>query len=224
MKTVALIPARAGSRGLPGKNVRDFLGKPLMAWAIEVGLETCDQTFVSTENDWIAKRAKQCGAKVIKRRRGLAQDKTPMLAVVQHALEELPIIAPDVVVLLQPTQPLRTAEHVRRALDMLKDESLDSVVSVVEVPAHFSPDYVMRIEEGQLLPWSNGNLIRRQDARTVYSRDGTVYAVRSEVVKAGSLYGKKCAPMLMHGMESCNIDDAEDWCRAERMMRERPDG
>lgn len=218
MKTLALVPARSGSKGVPGKNTRDFCGRPLMAWAIQIGRLTCDETYVSTDDPNIGLLASQYGAKVIVRPAELATDEAPMLPVIQHALAALEgTFDPDVVVLLQPTQPLRTAEHVRRAMTLLTDD-WDSVVSVVE---SVSPDLISMIYAGRLILPSE--VTRRQDARPGYVRDGTVYVIRREAIDEGTLYGD-CRAMVIPAGESVNIDTEEDWRQAERMAQEMVNG
>ena len=211
MKTLALVPARSGSKGIPGKNTRLFAGKPLLAWAVEVGRQTCDATYVTTDDPNIGLFAAQFGASTIVRPVELATDDAPMLPVIQHALG---MLACDVVVLLQPTQPLRTMAHVRLALEMLTDD-WDSVVSVVQIPAHYSPDYAVMVH-GERLFVPPGPT-RRQDARLAYSRDGTVYVVRRETIEAGEMYGDSRA-FVIPAEESVNLDTEDDWQRAEQMV------
>jgi len=226
MRTLALIPARSGSKGIPNKNFRDFCGKPLWVWAYEAGKKTCEDVRVSSDTT----ESKGMGWEVgLLRPKSLCQDDTPMLSVIQHALSIFPYShceKPDVVVLLQPTQPLRQPKHVLAALQLLEETGADSVVSVVEIPAHHSPDYAMEIAGGRLFPltWWKKELTRRQDARWAYSRDGTVYVTRREVIEGGSLYGDDCCPLIIPHSESCNIDTEEDWRRAEAMMKERING
>lgn len=223
MKTLALVPARSGSKGIPGKNTRDFCGKPLLAWAVEIGKATCSRTFVTTDEASIGFIGAQHGAGVILRPKALATDEAPMLPVVQDALPQLLPWEPDVVVLLQPTQPLRTAQHVQQALWRLETSHADSVVSIVEIPAHYTPDFAMKIEDGCLLSFLGENPTRRQDCRSAYSRDGTCYAVRREVILAGSLYGADCCPFIIPHSESVNLDTEEDWERAEAMKERLSD-
>jgi CMP-N-acetylneuraminic acid synthetase len=146
-----------------------------------------------------------------------------MLAVVQDALQQLAPRTPDAVVLLQPTQPLRRPEHVHAALRLLEETGADSVASVVRIPPHYSPDYAMTVKEGRLMPFLAGReRTRRQDTRPAYSRDGTVYVMRREVILGGSLYGN-CQPLLIPHSESVNLDTEDDWQRAEE-MKERSHG
>ena len=227
MKTLALVPARSGSRGIPNKNTRDLCGMALWEWACGIGLETCDWTALSSDLSTLnATWLWGPRAVFLRRPSRLARDDTPMLSVVQHALGCLKEHRFEVVVLLQPTQPLRQPKHVLAALQLLEETGADSVVSVVEIPAHHSPDYAMEIAGGRLFPltWWKKELTRRQDARWAYSRDGTVYVTRREVIEGGSLYGDDCCPLIIPHSESCNIDTEEDWRRAEAMMKERING
>lgn len=226
MRTLALIPARAGSKGIKNKNLRDFNGRPLVAWAIAVGRVVADDTIVSTDSDEIAAMAARCGAGILQRPSFLATDEASMFDVVLHATMEIPV--GDVILLLQPTQPLRTSEHVRAAKKLLTETGADSVVSVVEIPAHYSPDYAVSIGTRggkECLFWSaeapwgmDCGPKRRQDARKAYSRDGTVYAIRRKTIENGSLYGNHCVPLIIPSHESVNLDTEEDWQRAEAMV------
>ena len=218
MKTLAIVPARAGSVGLPGKNYRDFMGKPLAAWAIEVGKAVCAKVCVTSDDPKVLEVAEGYGVQALNRPKELAQDTTPMVDVLKHALacQAEPF---DAVVLLQPTQPLRTPDHVRQAIWVLTlKKDVDSVVSVVEIPAHMSPDYACKVENDLVSLVLPGALTRRQDCRQAYYRDGTVYAMRSALLKRGKMYGR-AAPLLIKASESCTIDTAEDWKRAEEMWR-----
>jgi CMP-N,N'-diacetyllegionaminic acid synthase len=119
MEVVGLIPAREGSKGIPRKNLAPLAGKPLLAWTIEAAQEstTVTRTVVSTDWEEAAELARQVGAEVLGRPPDLAADETPMLDVVRHALAELG--GCDALVLLQPTSPLRRAEHVDAAVRLL---------------------------------------------------------------------------------------------------------
>jgi CMP-N-acetylneuraminic acid synthetase len=118
----------------------------------------------------------------------------------------------DIVVLLQPTSPLRRAEHIDTAIDWLQRTAADSVVSVVEVPHQFNPLSVMRIEEGLLKPFlDRPTVTRRQDKPKVFARNGpAVLAVRASVVASGSLYGERSWPLGMSAEDSLDIDTPSD--------------
>ena len=227
---LGFIAARGGSKGVPGKNLKRLAGRPLIAYAIEVGRESgvLDRLILSTDAPEIADVGRQYGAEVpFMRPHRLATDDAPMVAVVEHALDWLENTdgwSPESVVLLQPTSPLRRPDHVTGALRLLWETGADAVVSVVPVPEHFSPDYVMKIEQGRLVSFlpEAAHISRRQDARQAYSRDGTVYAFRREAFRrTGTMYGDDCRPFLIDPGESVNIDTVEDWAAAERALRRR---
>jgi len=217
MKTLAIIPARAGSKGVPGKNKRMFCGKPLVAWAIEVGKRTCTRVCVTSDDPEVLEIAKGLGVQALLRPAELAKDDTPMLPVLQHALAKQWRHF-DPVVLLQPTSPLRTDGQVKSALMMLAAGS-DSVASVVPIPAHMAPDYAVRLVGGLL---TVPKVTRRQDCAQAYYLDGTVYAMRTSILKQGDLYGL-CLPLVLSESESCTIDTEADWDRAEQLWRARND-
>ena len=219
MKTLAVIPARQGSRGLPGKNKRDFYGKPLVQWALECGKRTCDRVCVTTDDPDIKRLGEALDVEVIDRPDDLAADDTPMLDVLRHVLAWMePRRTPDVVVLLQPTQPLRTDVHVQLALSLLASRDVDSVVSVVPIPAHMAPDFAWWITGRLLQSVTCHQVTRRQDCRPAYYRDGTVYAIKSEILTRGMMYGR-ALPLVLSAAESATIDDESDWARAEQIWR-----
>jgi CMP-N-acetylneuraminic acid synthetase len=179
---------------------------------------------LSTDDPGIAGVGRAAGLEVpFVRPSELAQDDTPMLPVITHAVEALERDGwpADIIVLLQPTSPLRTPAHIRRSVEMLQETGADSVVSVVEVPRHLSPDYVMRLDEGRLVPFlpTGHGVTRRQDARPAFVRDGTVYTFwRRTLARHGSLYGADCRAMLVPASESLTIDGPQDWAEAERRL------
>lgn len=219
---LALIPARSGSKGIPGKNVKILDGKPLLAHAIECArrVSAIDRVVVSTESENVAETAREWGAEVpFLRPAHLAEDTTPMLDVVIHALETLAAEgwAADVIALLQPTAPFRRPEDLAAALAVLEaDPEADSIVAVEPVPDHFSPYYVMKVEQGRLLPFIQGGakVTRRQDAPRVYSRNGQFYLARADRVLAfRSLYGR-VSRAFVTGHAAVNLDNPGDWLQA----------
>jgi len=229
LRVLGLVPARGGSKGVPGKNVRPLAGHTLLEYTARAARESgvLDRIILSTDSPEIAEAGRRAGLEVpFIRPAALAADDTPMLPVVQHALTEVSQDgwSPDIIVLLQPTSPLRRPDHIRDAVSMLRDTSADSVVTVVEVPRHLSPDYVMRIEGGHLKPFlpDGSRVTRRQDARPAYSRDGTVYAFRrSTIERTGGIYGDDCRPLLIDACDSLSIDSPADWDEAERLLTRR---
>ena len=158
------------------------------------------RTIVSTDDERIAECAKSLGLDVpFMRPSSLAAHAAPMLPVLQHAIDRLKAdgFAADIVVLLQPTSPLRRGEHIDAAVDLLERSGAESVVSVVEVPHQFNPTSVMRIEEGLLKPFLDApTATSRQDKPRVYARNGpAVLATRVQVIKEGSLYGRQSWPL-----------------------------
>jgi CMP-N-acetylneuraminic acid synthetase len=223
---LALVPARGGSKGIPGKNVRPLAGHSLLYYAAQAAAASgvVDRMILSTDSTEIAAEGRRAGLEVpFVRPAVLAQDDTPMLPVIEHAVSELSATGwePEIVVLLQPTSPLRTGAHVREAVQMLRETGADSVVTVVEVPRHLSPDYVMRIDDGVLKPFlpEGARVARRQDARPAYSREGTVYACwRRTIDRFGNIYGDNCRPLVIDASQSVSIDSPADWDAAERLL------
>lgn len=227
-KILGIIPARGGSKGIPGKNIRLLNGKPLIYYTVEAARasELIDRLILTTDSPEIAEIGKSLGVDVpFLRPSELAQDDTPMMPVLEHAIRHVESGGwqPEIIVLLQPTAPLRRAEHIRLAVNMLNESKCDSVISVVEVPRHYVPDFVLKIEEGKLKPFLDAPLVtRRQDARPAFSRDGTIYAFwRDMFFEKHTIYGDDCRPILIPDHESCNLDTMMDWKEAEKMLRER---
>ena len=212
MEVLGLIPARGGSRG---KNLWLLDGKPLLLWTIEAARAstTLTRLVVSTDSDDVAALAAEHGVEVLERPAELARDETPTRDVLDHALQELGSC--DVLVLLQPTSPLRRAEHVDGAVRTLVEGDADSVVSVVEVPHQFRPVSLMALEDGRLVPLVPDAPTRREDKPVVYARNGpAVLAVRPERLGAG-LYGRDCRPYLMDPRDSVDVDEPSDLRLAE---------
>lgn len=209
MEVVGLIPAREGSKGIPRKNLAAVAGKPLLTWTIETARDstTVTRTVVSTDWDEAATLAREVGAEVLGRPPELAADDTPMLDVVRHAIAELG--GCDVLVVLQPTSPLRRPEHVDEAVRLLLESGADSVLSVVEVPHQFRPGKLMAIEDGRLLRlgWDPPD---RHGGTTLYARNGpAVLALRPERL-GDDLYGGDCRPYVMDAADSVDVDGPGD--------------
>jgi CMP-N-acetylneuraminic acid synthetase len=172
MKILGVITARGGSKSIPRKNIKELAGKPLVVWTIEAARDAgvFDRIIISTDDQEIDDVAKGYGVEVpFLRPAELAKDNTPHLPVMQHAvawLKEQEGYEPDFVAILQPTAPLRQAFHLREAVDLLKRTGADSVVSMVEIPGHFSPHWAVTVDEqglGTLLV--SGDPIRKRIPR-----------------------------------------------------------
>ncbi|HXE80912.1 MAG TPA: acylneuraminate cytidylyltransferase family protein [Vicinamibacterales bacterium] len=217
MNVLGVVPARGGSKGIPRKNLAILAGRPLLAYTADAARASCQlsRTVVSTDDPEIAEAARALGLEVpFVRPADLAADSTPMAPVLQHAVDTLAAggFRADIVVLLQPTSPLRRAAHIDAAVDLLTSSGADTVVSVVEVPHQFNPVSVMRLENGRLVPFLSGPaLLRRQDKPRVFARNGpAVLAVRVSVLERGSLYGDDVRPLMMAPEESVDIDTPAD--------------
>ena len=180
------------------------------------------KVLLSTDDDAIADVGRALGLDVpFLRPPALAQDDTPMLPVLQHALTALRGDGFDTVVLLQPTSPLRRAEHIDGALDLLERTGADSVVSVVEVPHQFNPLSVLAVEGDRATAVTARRPMptRRQDKPRVFARNGpAVLAVKASVVAGGSLYGDDSRVFVMSPLESVDIDTQDDLDYAEFLL------
>jgi CMP-N,N'-diacetyllegionaminic acid synthase len=228
MNVLGVIPARGGSKGIPVKNLAPLCGRPLLAYTADAVKESkkLTRTIVSTEDERIADCARSLALEVpFIRPSSLAADDAPMLPVLQHAIDAMRAdgFDADMVVLLQPTSPLRRGEHIDAAVTWLERVRGDSVVSVVAVPHQFNPTSVMRVEEGLLKPFLDGpSVTRRQDKPQLFARNGpAVLAVHTRVIQGGSLYGDESWPLLMTAEDSLDIDTPWDLRLAESIIAAR---
>ncbi|MDX6423450.1 MAG: CMP-N,N-diacetyllegionaminic acid synthase [Gaiellaceae bacterium] len=215
MDVLGLIPARGGSKGIPRKNLAQVGGRPLLEWTLDAarGATELTRVVVSTDDDEIAAAA---GVEVLRRPVELAADETPMLDVIRHAVAEL---SPDVVVVLQPTSPLRRAEHIDGAVRLLLESNADVVVSVVAVPHRYRPDALMDVVDGRVVP--RGSARTRQEKEVVYARNGpAVLALRSERL-GDDLYAGDCRPYLMDERDSLDVDGPFDLELARLLLERR---
>ena len=215
-----MIPARRGSKGIADKNLAPLGGRPLLAWTIEAARasDVLTRVVVSTEDDEIAEVARGLGAEVLVRPPELAADETPMREVIDHALGELGL--PDVLCLLQPTSPLRRAEHVDEAVRLLLESGADSVVSVVEVPHRYAPESLMALDDGRLVPLDRA-AARRQDKQSLYARNGpALLALRPDRIP-DDLFGGDCRAYLMRPEDSVDVDEPFDLELAEFLLSRR---
>jgi CMP-N-acetylneuraminic acid synthetase len=195
---VALVPARGGSKRLPGKNLRPLGGRPLIAYSIAAaksapGITRC---VVSTDDAGIAAVSREYGAEVLMRPAELASDTATTASVAQHALERLGAGAPgDLLVTLQPTNPLRPPTLVEDALALFRGGDYDSVVSVTQ-----SQEKAGGVEGGLFRP-SYAIGIRSQDLPPVYFENGLVYVSRADMVlEGGDLFGKRTGALVVDSL------------------------
>jgi len=223
-KILAIIPARGGSKGLPRKNIKPFLGKPLIAWTIEAALKSSylDEVIVSTEDKEIAQISLQYGAKIpFMRPKELAKDDTPTIDVILHTLQELEKEGKtyDVVVLLQPTSPLRDKKDIDDAIKLFFETKALSLISVYEMP--HPPFWVFRERNGFLEPYFKELFDkRRQELPKTYMPNGAIFIAYSDVLKQKkSFVTEKTAMFLMPLEKSVDIDSETDFKIAEYLLQ-----
>ena len=230
MEYLGLITARGGSKSIRHKNITPLAGRPLLAYTCDAALGSRRLTRVALDTDdpQIANVGKGCGLQApYMRPQELAGDDTLHVDVLRHAVAwfaENEDYRPDALVLLQPTSPLRRAEHIDGAIDVYERSEADSVVSVTEVPHQFSPVSVMRMNsQGSLLPLSGETgVLRRQDKQLLYARNGPAVLISGRrIIEAGQLYGPTVKPYVMTHGDSVDIDDVEDIALAEFWLARR---
>ena len=226
MNFLAVIPARGGSKGLPRKNILLVAGKPLIAWTIEAakGCSSIGKIVVSTDSSEIAEIALSYGAEVCMRPLALAQDSSPTLPVIQHCLEQSieSGFNPDAILTLQPTSPLRTSIHLKEAIELFSSHSeADSLVSVVSLPHHFSPESLMIKNDDFVQPLVEKSVLRRQEKKSYYARNGAaIYITRAQQL-SHYIWGGKTLGYEMDKISSIDIDDSEDLKLAEIILKHR---
>jgi CMP-N-acetylneuraminic acid synthetase len=232
-KILGVITARGGSKGIPGKNIKPLLGKPLIAYTIEAAQKSgvLDRLILSTDDPAIAETAKKYGcAAPFRRPKELAQDSTPHLPVIQHAvqwLKENENYQPDYVMILQPTSPLRQPFHIKEAAELIKKTAADSVLSVAEIPENFSPHKAMIVGEDGFLKLFNGEPVRkriprRQDLSRAYWSVGLIYLFKTGLLfnsAEPNLYGNQVLPYVVDTKYRIDINVPEDWAAAERALK-----
>jgi CMP-N,N'-diacetyllegionaminic acid synthase len=229
-RVLALIPARGGSKGLPGKNLRLLAGKPLLVWSIEQGLATPEiaRVVVSTDDPKVADVARAAGADVpFLRPTEISSDDAPTSAAVIHALDFLAARGEkfDAVLLLEPTSPLRAAGDLTGAIRALSDawDRADSVVSVGAI--HTESPFVAKTisPEGFVVPLlPPSGVTRRQDLPTAYFPDGVAYLTKVSAFRTvPTFYQRATLPFLIERWQNFEIDDATDFVCVEAVMRAR---
>ncbi|MBI1760321.1 MAG: acylneuraminate cytidylyltransferase family protein [Acidobacteria bacterium] len=228
MRVLGLIPARGGSKGVPRKNIKLLNGQPLLAYtsAAALAARRLTRVILSTDDPEIAEVGRACGLDVpFMRPAELAQDHTPTLPVVQHALRWLEERGEhyDAVCLLQPTSPLRRASDIDACIELLAERRADAVVTILPVPLEYNPHWVYFQDNEGALHLSTGETIpipRRQDLPPAFHREGSIYVTRRSVImEQDSFYGKYLLGYPVDPQFCVNIDDQKDWARAEALCR-----
>ena len=215
MKVLAIIPARGGSKGIPRKNMINFLGKPLIQWSINAALNSSIITdvIVSSDDDEILELAKKhTQVKTIKRPKELAEDNSRTEPVLVHALKNIKDVKYDYLILLQPTSPLRKAIDIDEAFNKLIIEKANSLISVCSIEHH--PFKSFKISEKGFLQGIINNdypFIPRQKLPKTYRANGAIYIIKvKDFLKEKSLLTNKTTFFAMSKEKSLDIDTLED--------------
>lgn len=218
MKVLAIIPARAGSKEVLGKNIRPLSGEPLLVYTIRAALAATlvDRVVVSTDSAEIASVARAAGAEVVNRPAELATDESSTEDALIHVVESLDEVA-EYVVTLEPTSPLRTPELIDACINRALAEDADSVITVVE-----TRDVLGRVEGGHFHPLAQGSPRRRQDRTPLYRESSTVYVTRTRWLLANrSVLAEPLHAVVVPADQAIDINSPLDFLVAEAVFRDR---
>lgn len=222
MKTLAIIPARAGSKGIPNKNLRMLAGRPLVAWSIQHARDAklVDRVIVSTDGEEIAAEAKKWGADVpFMRPAEISGDRASTELAMIHAVEMLAKNGyhPDLVMLLQATSPLRSPGAVDRAIRLLMESKADSLVSGTEI----HPFLWRNVRNGEAMYDFHKRPMRQDipEAERLYEENGSIYIVRTEILLRDKCrLGGKIVIFPMSSREKIDLDTLDDFAVAEAVF------
>lgn len=226
-KVLAIIPARAGSKGIPSKNIKNIAGEPLINWTIRQALKSklVDKVIVSTDGETIADIAKDAGAEVpFLRPAEYAQDSSPTSDVVIHTLSfyEEHGIYYDMVAILEPTSPLRKSSDIDRGIKMLRDNpNAYTLVSLGEVHTEH-PLIIKKIDEEYIVPYMQDakKIYQRQQADKAYFPYGVIYLSRTHYFKAQkTFYSEKTIPLRIERWQNYEVDDEIDFLIIEQLIK-----
>jgi CMP-N,N'-diacetyllegionaminic acid synthase len=230
-RILVVVPARGGSKGIRLKNIQQVNGRPLVALVADVvkQIPEIDRAVVSTDSEEIAGVAKAAGLDVpFYRPESLSGDRIADWDVLVHALqacEELDKVQYDIVVMLQPTSPMRTATQVLNCIKMLVDEARDSVWTVSETDSKAHPLKQLRVSDGDMSYYDpqGGQVIARQQLGTVYHRNGIAYAItRQCLLEQKSIKGENAGALIIKE-QTVNIDTVWDLKLANFVMSLKPE-
>lgn len=223
MKFLIIIPARKGSKGVPGKNKIKILDKPLIQYTIEQALNLDDNIdiIISSDDSEIFEITDKFNLKKRIRPDFLSQDKSKMLPVLNDALIYYNKFfnKPDYVILLQPTCPLRRKQDIINAINKVKLTNCDTLISVIKVEDSHPGRMYRKTTKGLVPNIPNLVEINRQDLPPLYLRNGAIYIVKSELILNNVLYGNYIESYEMNRNNSINIDDAFDLKLAEILLK-----
>jgi len=216
LKVLSIIPARSGSKGIPNKNIFKIDKKPLISYSIKSSVDSrlIDYTLVSTDCQKIKKIAERYGAKVpFLRPKYLAGDKSRVLDTIKYSLKKLEIlenIVFDLIILFQPTSPLREKGDIIKSINLMKKHKYDSLISVTKYE-NTSPYIIYKKKKKTLIPLIQSNFFQRQQYDDLFYRNGLIYIVsRNTLLKKNSLYGDNIGYIDIPEERSLNIDSPKD--------------
>lgn len=230
MRILGIIPARGGSKGVPGKNIKLLDGKPLLQYTSEIAMESqyLTDVILSSDDTQIITVAESLGVQVpFLRPEELAKDTIPTIDVIIHALQwyENQAVFFDAVCLLQVTSPFRTVDFLDKAIEKFIASGCDSLVSVQKVPHEYNPHWTFEVNPEGNLKIATGEekiISRRQELPEAYHRDGSIYIMKTEVLlQQHSLYGKSISFIESAPEFYVNIDTVDDWEKAEQMIKNK---
>ena len=200
---IAVIPARGGSKGLPGKNIKLLKDKPLIAWSIECALlsKNIDRVIVSTDSDEIKKVALEFGAEVIERPAHLSTDEATTISVLEHIVHEIPNA--NTIIVLQPTSPLRDDNLIDKCIELYESDSYTNLAT----------GFWCKFKE-----FGSHNNLRRQDYKGFFYDDGSVYILSREIIIKGLWCGEKPARFINEKYMNFEIDDEVDFVVVEALI------
>jgi CMP-N,N'-diacetyllegionaminic acid synthase len=230
MKVLGLTLARGGSKGVPNKHLREMCGKPLLQWTLEAASKSkyLDEYYVSSDSEQILRLAQELYVGAILRPDALAQDDTPTLPALRHAVNRAEALHGrfDLIIEIRATSPLKTTEDIDRCIELLRKWDVDSVIGVTALEDHHPARAKWLDDEGRIrdfVPEPQSG--RRQDLTPkAYIRNGTIYALKRDAVMGehGKLFGHEFSlGYEMPAERSVNIDTELDWKLAELLMQER---
>lgn len=225
-RVLGVITARGGSKGLPGKNIRPFHGKPLLAWTIEdaKGSKLLTRCILSTDDEAIAEVGREFGADMpFMRPDEYATDTATSMQVMQHALTKLREESGeeyDAAMFLQPTSPLRTPEDIDASIRLMIETGCDSVMSMVKL-TNFTRYNLKKIEQGRIYPLidDEGSITKqRQTQPDAYKRNGAIYLTKTSLLEKGEMFGEDSRAYVMSPERSVDIDTILDFEYAMFLM------
>ena len=216
MKTIAIIPARGGSKRLPNKNILSFGGIPLLAHSIlyaKSNPEIIDEVFVSTDDEAIKKVALAYGAKVIDRPEAISGDLEPTITTLQHAIKVIDFDV-DNIVLLQPTNPLRPTNLLKECFEIYQYQKKDSLFTVSR-----NHHKLGKIINDKFVPFNYEIGQRSQDLEPLYFENGLLYISKSKAILEGTIISENAVPFIVnHIFANVDIDTQEDFDYAEYLF------